>query len=338
TDDGVWKFPDGEKFYDLCLWQQTTTRTSADAIHKRGLEEVDRIQGEMLKILEEQGYEIEDGFAAAMEQLSADEKHYFEDSDAGREAILERYRALIEEIEGKLEPWFRRRHKATVEVKRVPEFREKTAPGAYYNGPSLDGEEPGRFYANLYDMKATPRWGMRTLAYHEAVPGHHLQVSVNAELEGVPTFRRILPFTAFSEGWALYAERLAWEMGLESDPLDNLGRLQAELFRAVRLVVDTGIHRFKWSREKSIEYMVANLGNAPSDAEAEIERYIVNPGQATAYKVGMDFILGLRDKAKSKLGDAFDIRDFHDAVLENGSVPLSILEAQIDAYIARASS
>lgn len=333
TDDGVWKFPDGDRFYDFKLWQQTTTRKTADEIHAHGLAEVDRIQRQMLAILESQGYDVSGGFSGAMESLSADESQYFTDDDAGREAILERYREIIVEIEGKLEPWFRRRHKASVEVRRVPEFREATAPGAYYQGPSLDGAEPGRFFANLYDVKATPRWGMRTLAYHEAVPGHHLQLAVSSELEGLPIFRRLVPFTAFAEGWALYAERLAWEMGLENDPLDNLGRLQAELFRAVRLVVDTGIHRFKWSREKAMDYMKSNLGSADSDVEAEIERYIVNPGQATAYKVGMDFILEQREKAKAALGDSFDIRDFHDAVLENGSVPLSILAEQIDRYI-----
>lgn len=336
TDDGVWKLPDGEKYYDLVLWQQTTTKLSAKEIHERGLAEVARIQAEMLEILAGQGYPTEEGFAGAMAALSADEAQYFKEDERPR--ILERYAEIIEEIEGKLEPWFRLRHKATVEVKRVPEFREATAPGAYYQSPPLDGSEPGRFFANLYDLKATPRWGMRTLAYHEAVPGHHLQLAVASELTGLPTFRKLLPFTAFAEGWALYSERLAWEMGLEEAPLDNLGRLQAELFRAVRLVVDTGIHRFKWPREQAIEYMKQNLGTAESDVVAEIERYIVMPGQACAYKVGMDFILGERARAKAALGDRFDIRDFHDAVLQNGSVPLSLLREQIDAYIARVQS
>lgn len=338
TDDGVWKLPDGDRYYDLVLWQNTTTRKSADEIHQHGLSEVDRIQQEMLTILEGEGYDTGEGFTSAMAALTADTSHYFADTTEGRAEILERYREIIREIDGKLEPWFDRKHQAEVEVKRVPEFREETAPGAYYQGPSLDGAEPGRFFANLYDVKATPRWGMGTLAYHEAVPGHHLQIAIRSELEGIPTFRKLIPFTAFAEGWALYAERLAWEMGLEEEPLDNLGRLQAELFRAVRLVVDTGIHRFKWTREKAMDYMKTNLGSADSDVEAEIERYIVNPGQATAYKVGMDFMLEQRAKAKNALGDQFDIREFHNAVLENGSVPLSILSSQIDAYIASKSA
>ncbi|MEO1231250.1 MAG: DUF885 domain-containing protein [Myxococcota bacterium] len=333
TRDGVWKLPDGERYYDLKLWQQTTTKISAKELHDRGLSEVDRIQGQVLDILEAEGYPTEGGFTAAMAALSADPRQYYAEDE--REEILERYRAIIAEAEGKLDPWFNRRHEATVEVKRVPVFREPTAPGAYYQPPALDGSRPGRFYANLYDLKATPKWGMRTLAYHEAVPGHHLQSAGAAELRGLPTFRRILPFTAYSEGWALYAERLAWEMELETAPLDNLGRLQAELFRAVRLVVDTGIHRFRWSREEAIEYMKTNLGSAESDVVSEIERYIVNPGQACAYKVGLDFMLAERQRAMDALGEAFDLRDFHDAVLENGSVPLSILSEQIDAYIAR---
>ncbi len=335
SDAGVWKFPNGEKFYDLVLWQQTTTRLSAAAIHERGLQEVARIQKEMLSILEGQGFDVGEGFASAMESFLEREDQYYPDTPEGREQILKRYRQIIDEVESQLDDWFDRRHQAEVEVKRIPEFREKSSAGAYYEGPSLDGTKPGTFYANLHDMKATPRYTMRTLAYHEAVPGHHLQVSIASELEGVPTFRRIVPFTAFAEGWALYAERLAFEMGLHQDPLDNLGRLQAELFRAVRLVVDTGIHRFKWTREEAIEYMKANTASADSDVVAEIERYIVLPGQACAYKVGMDFILDQRAKAQRELGDAFDIREFHNAVLENGDVPLSILGEQIDRYIAR---
>jgi len=198
----------------------------------------------------------------------------------------------------------------------------------------MDGSRPGVFYANLYDIKATPKYSMRTLAYHEAIPGHHFQLAVQQEQKDLPFFRRLIPFPAYSEGWGLYAERLAWEMGLQEDPYDNIGRLQAELFRAVRLVVDTGIHAMRWSREEAIDYMLANTGMAESDVVAEIERYFVMPGQATAYKVGMIKILELRDYAKAELGDRFDIREFHNVVLTNGSVPLDILEQLVRDYVA----
>jgi len=198
----------------------------------------------------------------------------------------------------------------------------------------LDGSRPGVFYANLYDIKATTKYGMKTLAYHEGVPGHHFQLALQTELKGLPMFRSILPFTAYSEGWALYSEQLAWEAGFHSKATDNLGRLQGELFRAVRLVVDTGLHQKRWTREYAIDYMIANTGIAASDAVSEIERYIVNPGQATAYKAGMMKILSLRNKAKNTLGNKFDIKAFHSVVLENGSLPLSILERQVDQYIS----
>lgn len=220
-----------------------------------------------------------------------------------------------------------------MEVKRIPEFKEKTSPGAYYMQPSLDGTRPGRFYANLYDIKATPKFGMRTLAAHEGIPGHHFQIAIAMELEGMPLLRRFAPFTAYVEGWALYAERVTWELGLMPSHADNIGRLTAELFRAVRLVVDTGIHHKRWTREEAIDYMLANTGMAESDVIAEIERYIVLPGQATAYKVGMMKILELRKKAMAGLGDKFDLRDFHDVVLKNGAVPLDVLERLVDEYI-----
>jgi uncharacterized protein (DUF885 family) len=199
----------------------------------------------------------------------------------------------------------------------------------------MDGSRPGVFYANLYDIKATPKYGMRTLAYHEAVPGHHFQLAIQQQQEDLPFFRRLIPFSAYSEGWGLYAERLAWEMGFLEDPYDNIGRLQAELFRSVRLVVDTGIHAMRWSREEAIDYMLRNTGMAESDVVAEIERYFVLPGQATAYKVGMIKILELRELARGELGDQFDIREFHNVILTNGSMPLDILEDLVQDYIAR---
>jgi uncharacterized protein (DUF885 family) len=197
----------------------------------------------------------------------------------------------------------------------------------------MGGGRPGRFFANLYDIKTTRKNEMRSLAYHEGIPGHHFQIAIAMELEGMPFIRRMAPFTAYIEGWAMYAEQLAWELGFEEDPLDNVGRLSFELFRAVRLVVDTGIHAQQWTREQAIDYMQANTAMAEHNVIAEIERYIVNPGQATSYKVGMIKMLELRDKAKTALGDAFDLRDFHDVVLENGAVPLTILETIVDEYI-----
>ena len=334
NNHGYWHLPDGDKVYANALRFFTTTDMTADEIHNLGLKEVERIQGEMLAILAGEGYDVTQGFSSAMDALAADPSHYYEDSDEGREQILKDYQTILDEIDAGISDAFRIRPEAGMEVVRIPEFKEKTAPGAYYQQPAIDGSRPGRFYANLYDIKATPKYSMRTLAYHEGIPGHHFQVALAMELEGMPFIRKMSPFTAYTEGWALYSEYLAWEMGFQDNPLDNLGRLQAELFRAVRLVVDTGIHDKRWTREEAIDYMVRNTGMALSDVTSEIERYIVMPGQATSYKVGMIKILEIREKAKQALGDKFDLRDFHDVVLKNGAVPLAILEELVDEYIA----
>ena len=338
TDDGYWALPNGDLAYEQLLKFFTTTNYTADEIHAKGLAEVDRIQSEIMTILAAEGYDVSQGFSVAIEALAADPKFYYEDSDAGRAQILVDYQHILDEVNAGLGDAFRIRPEAGMEVVRIPEFKEKTAPGAYYQQPAIDGSRPGRFYANLYDIKATPKYGMRTLAYHEGIPGHHFQIAVAMELEGMPLIRKMAPFTAYIEGWALYSERLAWELGFQKDPFDNIGRLQAELFRAVRLVVDTGIHHSRWTREQAIDYMKKNTGMSDRDVTAEIERYIVMPGQATAYKVGMMKILELREKAKSALGDKFDLRDFHDVVLKNGAVPLDILETLVDRYIADTKS
>ncbi|NLQ21794.1 DUF885 domain-containing protein [Shewanella sp. S-1] len=334
TDDGYWALPNGNLAYEQLLKFFTTTNYTADEIHAKGVAEVDRIQNEIMTILAAEGYDVSQGFSVAIEALAADPKFYYEDSDAGRAQILVDYQHILDEVNAGLGDAFRIRPEAGMEVVRIPEFKEKTAPGAYYQQPAIDGSRPGRFYANLYDIKATPKYGMRTLAYHEGIPGHHFQIAVAMELEGMPLIRKMAPFTAYIEGWALYSERLAWELGFQKDPFDNIGRLQAELFRAVRLVVDTGIHHSRWTREQAIDYMKKNTGMSDRDVTAEIERYIVMPGQATAYKVGMMKILELREKAKLALGDKFDLRDFHDVVLKNGAVPLDILETLVDRYIA----
>lgn len=333
SNDGVWRLPDGEACYAYEVRSNTTTDLSAEQIHQIGLAEVERIGAEMDRILREAGY-VEGTLGARVAQLSKAPEQLYPDTEAGREQVLKDYQAIIDEISAGLDGYFAVRPKAGVVVKRVPEFSQKTAPGAYYQPPSMDGKRPGTFYANLRNMAEIPRFGMRTLAYHEGVPGHHFQIAIAMELEGVPLFRRMVPFTAYAEGWALYTERLAWEAGFQKNPLDDLGRLQAEMFRAVRLVVDTGMHHKRWSREQAIQYMLEHTGMGEDEVTAEIERYLVNPGQALAYKVGMLKILELREKARTELGDRFDIREFHDQVLKNGSMPLSILERVVGDYIA----
>jgi len=331
---GVWNLPNGDEYYKVALKFFTTTDYTPEYIHGFGLKEVDRIQAEILQILSEQGRDVTAGFEDSINNVAFDEVFYYSDSGEGREQILDDYKTMITDVTAKLSSHFYDIPDAKVDVQRIPEFKEKTSPGAYYNRPAMDGSRPGIFYANLHDIKATPKYSMKTLAYHEAVPGHHFQLSIQQELKGIPFFRKMIPFIAYSEGWALYAERVAFEMGMLSDPYDNIGRLQAELFRGVRLVVDTGIHAKRWSREQAIDYMIRNTGMTESDVVAEIERYFVLPGQATAYKVGMTKILELRTKAEETLGDKYDVRDFHRVVLNNGSVPLNILENLVDKYIA----
>ncbi len=334
TDDGYWRLPEGDKVYALALKLFTTTDYTAEEIHQLGLTEVDRIQADMMGLFDTLGVDTSKGFIAASNAFSSDPAFYYKDSDAGRAQILEDYQTILDEIDVGLGSAFNIRPKAGMEVVRIPLFKEETSPGAYYQQPSLDGSRPGRFFANLFDIKATPTFGMRTLAYHEGIPGHHFQVAIAMELEGMPLIRRFAMFSAYSEGWALYAEQLAWELGFQQHTEDNIGRLVAELFRAVRLVVDTGIHHKRWNREEAIDYMLINTGMAESDVTSEIERYIVMPGQATSYKIGMMKILELRQKARDALGDRFDLARFHDAVLKNGPLPLDLLEQIIDQYIA----
>ncbi len=333
-NDGVWALPDGDAYYQHAVAQQTTTRMDPKQLHDIGVAEVARIQAAMDEILIAEG--INEGtFSERMRTLAERPDQLYPDTEAGREQILRDYQSIIDEISTGLDPYFTVRPKAKVEVRRVPTFREKTSAGAYYQSAALDGSRPGVFYANLRDVSEIPKFGMRTLAYHEAVPGHHFQISAMQELQGVPMFRRLLPFTAYSEGWALYAEQLAWEAGYQKNRLDDLGRLQAELFRAVRLVVDTGMHRMRWTREQAIAYMASNTGMGEKEVTAEIERYLVMPAQALAYKTGMLKILELRQRAKDALGERFNMRDFHDVVLAQGAMPLELLEREVDAYIAK---
>jgi uncharacterized protein (DUF885 family) len=335
---GVWKFPKGAEFYQYKIKTNTTTDYTPEYLHNLGLQEVDRIVAQIKSILTQEGYDTNfNTIGKILNDLSKEPQFLYHDSEEGRMQVIEDYQKIIDEIDAKMGETFGVLPKGKVEVLPVPEYREKTSAGAYYSRPSMDGSRPGRFYANLYDLSATPKFGMRTLAYHEAVPGHHFQLAIQNELKDLPMFRGFMGFTGFTEGWALYAERLASELGFQEDPYDNIGRLQAELFRAVRLVVDTGIHHGKWSREKAIKYMSDTTGMADTDVESEIERYVVWPGQALSYKVGMIKFLELRQKAMDQLGDKYSPKDFHTKVLENGAIPLSLLEQQVDAYIKEKS-
>ena len=335
---GVWSLPNGSDYYKHRLKIYTTTNLSADEIHNLGLELVDEIQSEIKSILASEGYDINRPLEDIFVELNEDPRFLFEDSDEGRQAILDEYTRINEETYKILPDYFNELPQAKVVVKRIPIFSEKSAAGGYYQGSSLDGSRPAAWYANLYDIKATQKFGMPALSFHEAVPGHHLQIALNQENTNQTLWNKFgYTTSAFTEGWALYAERLAIEAGLVTDPYDMIGSLQSELFRAARLVVDTGIHSKKWTREKAIKYMMDNAGQVRSAAESEIERYIVWPAQATAYMVGRIKILELREKAKNQLGNRFNIKDFHSAVLMNGVLPLTVLEAVIDKYIAENS-
>jgi len=332
--DGVWSLPNGDDYYKHRLQIFTTTDLTADEIHNLGLQMVDEIQSEIKRILSEEGYDINRPLAELFVELNNDPRFLFEDSDEGREAILEEYRRINEETYAMLPDYFNELPKAKVVVKRVPIFSEKSAAGGYYQGSSLDGSRPAAWYANLYDINATQTFKMPALSFHEAVPGHHLQIALNQENQNQTLWNKFgYRTSAFSEGWALYAERLAVEAGLLRDPYEMIGSLQSELFRAARLVVDTGLHSKKWTREEAIIYMMDNAGEVRSESESEIERYIVWPGQATSYMIGRIKIMELRERAKAELGNRFDIKDFHSVVLMNGVLPLTVLESLVDQYI-----
>ena len=327
NDAGVWKLPDGDAYYQYRIRSSTTTDMGAEEIHQLGLAEVARIETEMSGILAAQGY-TDAPLAELMQRLAREERFLRPDTPSAKEELVAEFQDIVDEIGAGVRSAFNLVPRAPIEVRRIPEFREDTA-ASHYNAASLDGSRPAIFFAKLASIP--PRWTMRTLAYHEGIPGHHFQIGIQSELSGVPTFRKVLPFTAFAEGWALYAERLAWEMGYQDDPFDDLGRLEAEHFRAVRLVVDTGLHHERWTRQQALDYMREHTGD---ENVSEVERYCVWPGQALAYKVGMLKILALRNRAKAALGDGFDLREFHDVVIGNGSLPLAILERLVDEYLA----
>lgn len=331
--DGAWKFPDGEEFYNNALKRTTTTDLTAEQIHNLGLSEVGRIHNEMRVIMEKVGFE--GTLAEFFIFMRNDKQFYYGDDEAARTRYLSEATQLIDTMKSRLDDLFITKPKADLIVKRVEAFREKSAGKAFYQRPAPDGSRPGSYYANLYDMKAMPSYQMEALAYHEGIPGHHMQIALNQELENIPKFRKFARYTAYTEGWGLYSEMIPKEIGFYQDPYSDFGRLAMELWRACRLVVDTGMHVKKWTREQGVEYYIENTPNAKSDAVKMVERHAVMPSQATAYKIGMLKILELREKAKNALDSKFDIREFHDVVLTNGAVPLNVLEKMVDEYITK---
>jgi len=336
--DGVWALPNGAAYYAHRLKIYTTTDQTAEDIHQTGLEEVARIESRMLEILTHLGYDGNQSVGALMNGLNEDPKFLYPDTPDRKDKVIADYNQMVVDATETITPYFNRMPKAAVEVRAVPEYSEQNAAGGYYMSASLDGSRPGVFYANLYDIKQTPTYSMQTLAFHEAVPGHHLQNALNQENESLSLYRKHGYYTsAYGEGWALYAEQLATEAGLLASDYDELGVLQSELFRAVRLVVDTGLHHKRWTREKAMAFMKQITGMSDTEVQAEIERYIVWPGQACSYKVGMLSILELRERARNALGDRFRIQDFHSLILDHGEPPLFVLEKLVDEWIVAQS-
>ena len=332
---GVGRLSDGAAFYAAMLKQATTTDYTPEQVHALGLSEVVRITQQMDTLLNVQGLSA-GSVGERMAALGKDPRFLFPNNDDGRKQALERYQQILDEVSARMPEYFRSLPAKRLTVERIPASQEKGTSGGYYQPAAMDGSRPGMFFANLRDMNEVPKWKMKTLAYHEGIPGHHFQISIALGLKNLPLIRQQTLYTAYAEGWALYAEELAAEIGMYGDdPWGDLGRLQLELLRAARLVVDTGLHAAAWSRERAIDYMVSTTGMAQGDVISEVERYMSLPGQACAYKVGELKILELREKAKAALGPKFNLKDFHAVVLENGGVPLTLLEQLVDEWIAR---
>jgi uncharacterized protein (DUF885 family) len=329
---GAWKFPDGAEFYRMALRHTTTTNLSADEIHQLGLKEVARIHGEMEKIREKVGFKGD--LSAFFKFMRDDPQFYLPDTDEGRAKYLAKAVQIVDEMKKRLDELFITKPKADIVVKAVEKFRESSAGAAFYQQPAPDGSRPGMFYVNLRDMRDQPVYQLEALAHHEGIPGHHMQIAIAQELTGIPKFRKLgARFTAYTEGWGLYSELTPKEIGMYQDPYSDFGRLSLELLRAARLVVDTGMHAKKWTRDQAIDYLKQNTPNSEGECVDAINRYIVMPSQATAYKIGMLKILELREKAKHELGTKFDIRQFHDVVLTNGALPLDVLEDLVNRWI-----
>lgn len=332
TDDGVWRFPDGAGYYAERLANYTTTNMTPDQIHNLGLAQVARIHKEMGVVQKKMG--VKGDLQAFFKYMRTEPKFYAPETEEGRALYLSETQKAQDAVTPLLPKWFGTLPKAPLVVKPVEAFREKSAGKAFYQRPAPDGSRPGTYYANLYKMADMPLTEVEALFYHEGVPGHHLQLAIQTELKDVPAFRQFGGVTAYSEGWGLYSEKLAKDMGLYTDPARDFGRLQLELHRAIRLVVDSGLHHKRWTREQAIKYVEDNSADAPGGIVKAIERYIIYPGQATAYMVGRLKISELRDKAQKALGKKFDVRGFHDTVLKSGPVPLDVLEEQVDSWIA----
>jgi uncharacterized protein (DUF885 family) len=331
---GIWSQPGGDEYYKLKIRTFTTTDYLPEEIHQMGLNEVKRISSRMREILTSLGYSESKSVGELMNELNENPDFLYEDTPDRKEIVVNDYTDMVNEAIRVMADYFHTMPKSEVIVKAVPEYSEQNAAGGYYQSPALDGSRPGVFYANLYDIKQTPTYSMRTLAYHEATPGHHHQIAHSLENEELTLYRRFGYYTsAFAEGWALYSEILALEAGLAENPYDELGILQSELFRANRLVVDTGMHYKRWTREEAMDYMKSVTGMSDTEVRVEIERYIVWPGQALSYKVGMIKILELRERAMKELGDKFNIKDFHSAVLDHGNPPLFIVEEMVEKMI-----
>lgn len=326
--DGWWALPNGKVWYQHLANSHTTTTMSVDEIHQVGLSEVARILSEMDKVRQQVGFEGD--LSAFFASLSSEPQYFFND----RQGLIDGYMVLKDKINLELPNYFNVMPKADYIVKPVERFREQSAAGASYDAPAVDGSRPGVFYINTFNLKAQPKWGMTTLSLHEAAPGHHFQIAIKQELSDIPQFQRFGGYTAFEEGWALYAEYLGIEMGMFNDPYQYFGKLSDEMLRAMRLVVDTGLHAKGWSREQAIEYMKDNSPMAESDIIAEVERYMAIPGQALSYKVGQLKILALRAEAEQALGDKFDLKAFHDQILTSGSLPMAVMEQKIHHWIA----
>jgi len=333
TDDGVWKFPDGLEYYAFALRRSTTTRMTAEEIHQLGLREVARIHHDMEAIMAKVGFKGD--LKAFFKFIKEDPQFYYPTTPEGKAAYMKRANQIIDDVRARLDEFFITKPKAPLLVKPVEPFREQGAAGAFYEQPAPDGSRPGVYYVNTIDMHGVPIFEMETLAHHEAIPGHHMQIAIAQELSGIPKFRRFGGNTAYDEGWALYAEYFPKEFGFYQDPYQDFGRLYDELLRAVRLVVDTGIHAKRWTRDQVMEYFRQNTPNPERDIFTETNRYIVMPAQATAYKIGMIKILELRELAKKELGAKFQLREYHDLVLRDGAVPMDLLEENVKAWIAK---
>jgi uncharacterized protein (DUF885 family) len=332
---GVGRLPNGAAYYAAALKEMTTTDYTPDQVHQLGLSEVARVGAEMETLLQSQGLTT-GTVAERVQALHKDPRFLLPNTDEGRKQLIAKYQQILDEVNARMPEYFRTVPPEKLLVQRVPVSAENNVAGAYYQSAAMDGSRPGTFFANLRDVHETATWTMKTLAYHEGIPGHHFQISIAQNLKDLPLIRQQTLYSAYAEGWALYAERFAAEIGMyKDDPFGDLGRLEAEMFRAARLVVDTGLHAKGWTREQAIAYMVSTTGMNESEVVTEVERYMGQPGQACAYKVGQLKILELRERAKAALGPKFSLKDFHAVVLENGGVPLTLLDKLVDEWIAK---